>query len=47
MPLKIEYISLVAQAQKMVNISSIERMTAFVGNLAGVFPEVADKFDAD
>lgn len=45
--LKIEYISMLAQAQKAVSTGSIERAASFIGNLAAVKPEVLDKFDAD
>jgi len=45
--LKIEYISIMAQAQKLLGISSIERFTGFVTNLATALPEVLDKLDAD
>jgi hypothetical protein len=45
--LKIEYISILAQAQKAVATGSIERLFAFVGNLAAVKPEVLDKIDMD
>lgn len=45
--LKVEYISVMAQAQKAIGTSSIERLAGFVGNLAAVKPEVLDKFDAD
>jgi len=47
MELEVEYISLLAQAQKMVGITAIEQTAAFVGNLATVKPEVLDKFDQD
>jgi hypothetical protein len=47
MPLGVEYVSMLAQAQKMVGITSIEQTAGFVGNLAGVFPEVRDKFNPD
>jgi hypothetical protein len=47
MPYKVEYISLLAQAQKAVGTASIERVAGFVGNLAAVNPEVLDKFDMD
>jgi hypothetical protein len=46
-PLKVEYISLLAQAQKMVGTAAIEQEAAFVGSLAAVYPEVKDVFDAD
>src|SRR5690606_21176270 len=45
--LKVEYVSMLAQAQKAVATGSIERGSAFVGNLAAVKPDVLDKFDAD
>lgn len=45
--LKIEYISMLAQAQKAVATGGIERGLAFVGQVAAVKPEVLDKFDAD
>ncbi len=47
MEMEIEYISLLAQAQKMVGTAAIEQTAAFVGNLAAVKPEVLDKFDQD
>ena len=45
--LKVEYISLLAQAQQAVSASSIERTMSFAGNLSAVFPEVIDVIDAD
>lgn len=45
--LKIEYISILAQAQKAVATGAIERFSGFVGQLAAVKPDVLDKFDAD
>jgi hypothetical protein len=47
MPLKVEYISLLAQAQKMIGTAAIEQYAAFIGNLSGAFPEVKDNFDVD
>lgn len=50
---KVEYISILAQAQKAVAINSLERTTAFFGSLVqvqaagGVTPDVLDKFNAD
>jgi hypothetical protein len=46
-PIQIEYISMLAQAQKAVATGGVERLAAFVGNLAAVKPDVLDKFDAD
>lgn len=45
--LKIEYVSMLAQAQKAVATGGIERGMAFAGNLAAVKPDVLDKIDAD
>lgn len=45
--LKIEYISIMAQAQKMVGIGAVERFSGFVGQIAGVDPQVLDKVNAD
>lgn len=45
--LKIDYISILAQAQKAVATGSMERFAAFVGNHAAIKPEVLDKYDAD
>jgi len=45
--LKIEYISILAQAQKAVATGAIERFSGFVGQMAAVKPDVLDKWDAD
>ena len=45
--LKVDYISVLAQAQKAVATGSIERFASFVGNHAGIKPEALDKYDAD
>jgi len=45
--LQIEYISVLAQAQKSVGLTSIERLVAFVGGQAAVKPDVLDKIDQD
>lgn len=45
--LKIEYISILAQAQKMVGTATIEQTLAFAGNLIGVFPEARDAINPD
>lgn len=46
-PLKIEYISIMSQAQKMVGISGIERLTGFVGQVAQASPAVLDRINFD
>lgn len=45
--LKIEYISILAQAQKAVSTGAIERGMSFAGNIAAVKPDVLDKIDGD
>lgn len=45
--LKIEYISMLAQAQKAIGTGAIERVFSFAGSVAGAKPEVLDKLDAD
>lgn len=45
--LTIEYVSILAQAQKMVGVTALEKLTAFIGNLITVFPEAGDKYDYD
>ena len=47
MPLKVEYISLLAQAQRSVGASTIEAEAAFVSQVAQVFPEAVDNYDVD
>lgn len=47
MDLKVEYISIMAQAQKLVGVGAVERFTGFVGQIAQVNPEVLDKIDSD
>ncbi|PUX69043.1 portal protein [Cronobacter sakazakii] len=47
MPLRIEYISVMAQAQKAIGLSSLERFVGFVGNLAKAKPEALDKLNVD
>lgn len=45
--LRVEYVSILAQAQKALGVTSIERTLGFAGNLAGISPEVLDKLDLD
>ena len=47
MDLKVEYISVMAQAQKLVGISGVERFVGFVGQMAQMNPDVMDKLDID
>jgi len=44
-PLEVEMISMLAQAQKAVQVGAIERTVGFVSSLAGAFPQAGDKLD--
>lgn len=44
--LKIEYISPLAQAQKMSGLTAIEQLFSFAGSVAQLMPDVLDKIDA-
>lgn len=44
---KIDYISTIAQAQKMIGTQAIEQMMSFSGNLAAINPTVLDNIDFD
>jgi len=46
-PFKIEYISLLAQAQRMVGIKTIDETAQFAGGMAAVSPLVLDNYDFD
>ncbi len=45
--LAIRYVSILAQAQKALGVTSIERALAFTGNLAASFPAAADSLNVD
>lgn len=45
--INITFVSILTQMQRMVGIGQIERTVAFIGNLAGAFPQAADKLDVD
>lgn len=45
--IRVEYISVLAQAQKMVGTTSLEQFAGFVGNVASVQPDALDKLDVD
>lgn len=47
MPLKIDYISMLAVAQKALDVNSMERFAGFLGNLSAGNPNVLDKWDMD
>ena len=44
---KVDYISVLAQAQKLVSTGAMERWVGFTGQMAGLRPEVLDKVNAD
>jgi hypothetical protein len=46
MELNIEYVSVMAQAQRMVGISAVERTIGFVANISSMWPEARHKVDA-
>ena len=45
--LKINFVSILTQMQRMIGIGQIERTVGFIGNLAAVFPSAADKLNTD
>lgn len=45
--LKVEYISVMAQAQKLITIGSVERFAGFTSNIVAANPESIDKLDLD
>ncbi|HDU4364793.1 TPA: phage tail protein [Klebsiella pneumoniae subsp. pneumoniae] len=47
MPLRIEYISVMAQAQKSIGLSSLSSTVVFIGQLAQAKPEALDKLNVD
>lgn len=46
-PLQVQYVSILAQAQRAVGTQAIDRLAGFVMNAAQVNPDIADKFDWD
>lgn len=47
MKLRVEYISVLAQAQKLLGTASVERLASFAGSLAAARPDVLDKLNVD
>jgi len=47
MNINIEYVSMLAQAQKAVGIGAIDRIVGTVGQMGAIKPEALDKLDAD
>ena len=47
LPIKVEYTSPLAQAQKAVGVAAIERVLGFVGSLGNIRADVVDNLNAD
>lgn len=47
MELNVEFVSMLAQAQKAIGTNSVDRLVSNLGVVAQMKPEVLDKFDAD
>ena len=47
MDLAVEFISMLAEAQRAIGANSIDRFVGSLGTIAGLKPEVLDKFDSD
>ena len=45
--LSVDYVSILAQAQRAVSTNAVDRFTQNLGFVANIKPEVMDKFDAD
>lgn len=45
--LNVEFISILAQAQKAISTNSVDRMFSVLGNLAGMRPDIVDNVDLD
>lgn len=45
--LSVEYVSVLAQAQRLVATGAIDRLVEFTGNISGVWPEARHKIDAN
>jgi hypothetical protein len=46
-PINIEYVSIMASAQKMIGTAAIQQLMGFVGNIAAIRPDILDKIDFD
>jgi len=46
-PLRVRFISVLALAQRAIELGVLERVSSYVGSVAGFVPTVLDKFDAD
>ena len=46
-PIQIQYVSVLAIAQKMIGVSSIQQAVTFLGNMAAVKPDILDVLNTD
>lgn len=46
-PIRVQHISVLAQAQRLYEAQPIERLAGFIGSVAAVIPEVVDNFNSD
>jgi hypothetical protein len=46
-PIRVEFVSMLAQAQRAIGTASTDRFVSNLGTIASFKPEVLDKFDAD
>lgn len=46
-PIKIEYVSIMAQAQKLLGIAGLERFSSYAQAVLAVYPEAKDKINPD
>jgi hypothetical protein len=46
-PLRVEYVSVMAQAQKMIGLSSVDHFNQFVGQMSQISPDVRTKINFD
>jgi hypothetical protein len=47
MDLSVEFVSMLAQAQRAIGTNSVDRFVGSLGTIAGMKPDVLDKFDSD
>jgi hypothetical protein len=45
--INIEYVSVLAQAQKMAGLSSADRFVSSIGQVSAIKPDILDRFDSD
>jgi hypothetical protein len=45
--IRVEYVSIMAAAQRLLGVSAVERLASFVGSLAAAKPDILDKLNAD